>query len=79
MPSTRTSSDGKVAGAVAVACRATGVPCVVFGGVVRDGAEALYALGATAVLPLGGRRESAEADLESLGEALSRLLVRLGR
>lgn len=73
----RTSSEGKVAGAVAGACLAAGVPCVVVGGAVRSGVGSLYAAGATAVLPLGGRRDRAEADLERMGTALARLLAAL--
>ncbi len=71
----QTSSAGKVPGGVASACAAAGVPCVVFGGLVRGGRAALYALGATAILPLSGRRERARRDLVHLGESLGRLLV----
>lgn len=74
-----TSTEGKITGAVAEACAAGNVPCVVFGGTVRGGVRALHAAGATAVLPLGGRPERAEADLEGLGESLARLLARLSR
>ena len=74
----RTSASGKVPGGVVRACARAGVPCVVFGGRVRGGADALYRLGATAVLPLSGRREQARDDLVQLGEALGRLLVELG-
>ncbi len=72
-----TSAAGKVPGGVARACARAGVPCIVFGGRVRGAVDALYELGATAVLPLGGRRESARADVERLGEGLGRLLVAL--
>ena len=73
-----TSSAGKVPGGVAAACAETGVPCVVFGGRVREGTEALYALGATAILSLSGRREHARDDLVALGEALGRLVAAFG-
>jgi glycerate kinase len=69
----RTSSEGKLPGAVAAACRSALVPCVVFGGRVAGGAERLYRLGAAAVLPLSGRRERARRDLVGLGEAIARL------
>jgi glycerate 2-kinase len=69
-----TSAAGKVAGGVASACAAAGVQCVVFGGRVRGGREALYKLGATAVFPLSGRRERAARDLADLGESLGRLV-----
>jgi glycerate kinase len=74
-----TSAEGKTPGGVALACAAAGVPCVVFGGQVEAGADALYGLGATAVLPLGGKAERAAADLRGLGEALGRLLAALTR
>ena len=74
-----TSAAGKVPGGVATACAAADVPCVVFGGRVRGGAEALYALGASAVFPLSGRRERAQRDLVDLGEALGRLVTALAR
>lgn len=72
-----TSTEGKITGTVATACARVGVPCVVFGGTVGGGVRALYEAGATAVLSLGGKPDRAEADLEALGEALARLLVRL--
>ncbi|MCC6222753.1 MAG: glycerate kinase [Thermoleophilia bacterium] len=74
-----TSAAGKLPGAVAAACAAAGVPCVVFGGAVRGGVAALHELGATAVLPLGGGPGRSRADLEALGEALGRLLAALRR
>lgn len=67
------SAQGKVPAGVAAACASAGVPCVVFGGRVSGGAEALYALGATAVMSLSGKRERARQDLEALGEALARI------
>jgi glycerate kinase len=73
-----TSAEGKTPGGVASACALAGVPCVVFGGRMEAGAEALYELGATALLPLCGRPDRAGDDLRSLGEALGRLLVALG-
>ena len=75
----QTSAAGKLPGAVATACAAADVPCVVFGGSVRGGVAALHALGATAVLPLGGDPARSRDDLEALGEALGRLLRALGR
>ncbi len=68
------SASGKVPAGVALACAGAGVPCVVFGGRVRGGIAALYALGATAVFPLSGRRDQARQDLEALGEALGRMV-----
>jgi glycerate kinase len=72
-----TSAEGKTPAGVAAASAEAGVACVVFGGLVEPGAEALYRIGATAVLPLGGRPERARGDLVGLGEALGRLLVAL--
>jgi glycerate kinase len=72
------SAEGKTPAGVAIACRAEGVPCLVFGGRVEPGAaEALHALGATAVLGLGGIPEHARADLTALGEAVGRLVREL--
>jgi len=71
------SAEGKVPGGVARACARRGVPSVVVGGTVAPGAErALYDLGATALLPLGGRPERTRDDLAACGEALGRLLGR---
>ncbi len=67
------SAQGKVPAGVSAACAAAGVPCIVFGGRVRGGTDALYALGATAIFALSGRRERARQDLETLGEALARV------
>jgi glycerate kinase len=72
------SASGKVPAGVAAGCAAAGVPCVVFGGRVRGGTSALYALGATAIFALSGRREHARQDLEVLGEALARLVAAVG-
>ena len=68
-----TSLEGKVPAAVVAAARRAAVPSVVFGGVVTAEAEALYAAGATALLPLSGAVEHAERDLGRLGFALGRL------
>jgi glycerate kinase len=73
-----TSAEGKVPAGVAIACAAAGVPCAVFGGVIDEGAEELYRLGATSILPLSGRRSHAREDLLALGEALARLVHALG-
>jgi glycerate kinase len=72
------SAEGKVPAGVATACAGRGIACVVAGGTVAPGAEpALYELGATAVLRLGGRPERTRDDLAACGEALGRLLTRL--
>jgi glycerate kinase len=72
------SAEGKVPAGVARACARRGMPCVVVGGTVAPGAERpLYELGATAVLPLSGRRDRARVDLTAFSEALGRLLGRL--
>ncbi len=68
-----TSAEGKVPAAVAAACAAGGVACAVFGGTVEGGVEALYELGASAVLSLSGDPARAHDDLTRLGEALGRL------
>jgi glycerate 2-kinase len=74
----RSSAEGKVPAGVARACARAGLPCVVFGGRVEQGAASdLHAVGATAILSLGGRPEQARADLDGLGEALGRLVGRL--
>jgi glycerate kinase len=71
-----TSASGKVPGAVAVACRSAEVPCVVFGGRVVGGVEALVELGAR-VVELSGQPERAREDLEELGAELGRSAVSL--
>lgn len=71
------SAEGKVPGGVTIACAAAGVPCVVFGGQVSDGAARLYDLGASAVLRLSGQARRAREDLVDLGEALGRLVLAL--
>lgn len=73
-----TSAEGKAPAGVAGACARAGVPCVVFGGRVEPAGRALYALGATAILPLSGRVEHAADDLADLGEAVARLVASLG-
>ena len=70
----RTSSEGKVPGAVATACREAGVRCVVFGGRVRGGREELRAAGADEIVALSGRPAGAVLDLEALGARLARSL-----
>jgi glycerate kinase len=70
----RTSSEGKVPGAVAAACREAGVRCVVFGGRVRGGRDELLAAGADEIVALSGRPSRAAADLEALGARLARSL-----
>jgi glycerate 2-kinase len=72
----RTSSEGKVPGAVAAVCNDAGVRCVVFGGRVRDGLEGLLAAGADEIVALSGRPARASADLEALGKRLTRDLSR---
>ena len=62
----RTTLAGKAAGAVRRRCERLGVPCRMFGGVVRDGVEAE---------PLSGRAERAAEDLVLLGERLARGLA----
>ena len=70
------SSVGKVPAGVARAARQAGVPCVVLAGRVDGGVEALHALGATAVLPLGGRPDRTCPDLAAVSEAVARLVGR---
>ena len=62
----RTTLEGKAPGAVISRAAALGVPCVLFGGVVRDGIDAR---------PLSGDVRSAAEDLEALGEELGRALL----
>jgi glycerate kinase len=61
-----TTLEGKAPGAVVRRCAALGVPCVLFGGVVRDGIDARA---------LSGNVASAAEDLEALGEELGRSLL----
>lgn len=69
----QTTVEGKAPAAVARACGAAGVPCVVFGGAVRISQTPLYGHGATALLRLSGRPSRARRDLVELGEGLGRL------
>lgn len=62
----RTTLEGKAPGAVMRRCAGLGVRCVLFGGVVRDGADAMA---------LSGDPARAREDLEALGERLGRALV----
>jgi glycerate 2-kinase len=57
-----TTFEGKAPGAVLGRCRALGVRCELFGGIVRDGYDAH---------PLSGRRALAGEDLVQLGEELA--------
>jgi glycerate 2-kinase len=57
-----TTLEGKGPGAVARRCRVLGVPCELFGGLVRDGIRAHA---------LSGRPELARGDLVRLGEELA--------
>jgi glycerate kinase len=67
----RTTLEGKAPGAVARACRELGVPCAVFGGIVRERPEGWD------VHALSGEPARAAADLEALGERLARPLLGL--
>ncbi len=60
----RTTREGKAPGAVGRRCARIGVPCVLFGGVVRDGHPEARAL--------SGDPARAVDDLIALGEALAR-------
>ena len=62
----RTTLEGKAPGAVVRRCAALGVRCHLFGGVVRDGVDAVA---------LSGDPSRAAEDLEALGEQLARSLV----
>ena len=62
----RTTFEGKAPGAVVQRCAALGVPCVLFGGVVRDGIDARS---------LSGDIRSVAEDLEALGGELGRALL----
>lgn len=57
-----TTFEGKAPGAVLRRCEALGVPCELFGGIVRDGFDAHA---------LSGRRALAGEDLVQLGEELA--------
>ena len=62
-----TSLEGKTVGGVVAACVRVGARCVVFGGrVAPEGAAALRAAGAAAVVALSGDPGRARVDLESL-------------
>jgi glycerate 2-kinase len=62
-----TTFEGKAPGAVLHRCRALGVRCELFGGIVRDGYDAH---------PLSGRRALAGEDLVQLGEELALTVAR---
>lgn len=63
-----TTLEGKAPGAVLDRCRSLGVPCELFGGLVRDGIRAHA---------LSGRRGRAREDLVELGERLGLALARV--
>lgn len=65
----RTSGEGKAPGTLARLCRAAGVRCVVFGGVVVEPPSDLE------VMALSGDPARATDDLVALGEALAREAV----
>ncbi len=64
------SAAGKTVARVAAASKAAGLPCVVFGGRVDDGASALYDVGATAVLGIGRGVKPIRDALRSSGDDL---------
>jgi glycerate kinase len=64
----RTTASGKAPGEIASACRALGVRCVLFGGLVHE------ELPDVEVRALSGRPEQARDDLVELGEELALLL-----
>jgi glycerate kinase len=75
----RSSAEGKVPAGVAAECARAGIACVVFGGRVDAGAAPpLYELGASAVLRLSGNPDRTREDLAELGEAVGRLLQKIG-
>ena len=74
-----TSLEGKVPAAVATACEAVNIPCVVFGGQIDAAGTALYERGATALFALSGQPREAVEDLERLGYGLARLAAGLRR
>jgi len=61
-----TTLEGKAPGAVLRRCERLGVPCVLFGGIVRDGLSAQA---------LSGDPARSAEDLERLGEELGRRLL----
>jgi glycerate 2-kinase len=61
-----TTAEGKAPAVVLATCREVGVPCTLFGGIVRDGIEAEA---------LSGDPSHAAADLEALGLRLGAELV----
>jgi glycerate 2-kinase len=62
-----TTLEGKAPGAVLRRCERLGIPCELFGGIVRDGIHAHA---------LSGRRDLASEDLVQLGEELALAAVR---
>lgn len=66
----RQSAAGKTVAHVATAAHAAGTPCVVFGGRVDPDADALYAVGASAVLGIARRAQGLRAALRSTEDDL---------
>ena len=64
------SAAGKTVARVAAASYAEGIPCVIFGGRVDDDIQALYELGATAVLGIGRGAKPIREALRSSGPDL---------
>jgi glycerate kinase len=75
----RSSAEGKVPAGVAAACARADIACVVFGGRVEPGSVSpLYDLGVSAVFRLSGNPDDSREDLAELGEAVGRLLQKIG-
>lgn len=66
----RQSAAGKTVAHVAAAAAAVDIPCVVFGGRVDADADALYGVGASAVLGIARRAQGLRAALQSTGDDL---------
>ncbi len=76
----RSSSEGKVPAGVLRLCSKLAVRSLVVGGrVTPDGVQALYELGATAVVPLSGDPARTRDDLIALAEARDCLIQELDR
>lgn len=71
------SAFGKVIAGVAAHCKSQGLPCLVLAGSLDDGAEEMYNLGVTGIMPLVDRITSLEEAIRHSEENCYRAALRM--